>query len=203
MNRFTQQQQQLIYNASTVDKIKKYLNEDLDYNFRTYPYDLNHPSDLVELINMTLLEYLDMIYYISLFEHLYESIDKTLLICNTPLYANLYIDAELSPSKQNNLYPSVIDELKLIIEQLSTYNENLYEDLIYLFEKLFSKDNKEAFYLFWGFEKLDINKKLFLNKLPHYGHKFINTNSSKYICCEYKNCADFINFIKKEELEVN
>lgn len=199
MNKFSSIGQNLIYNPLTTNKIEKYLNKQLEYNFRTTPYDLENSDDLIELINTTLLEFLDVKYYLFIFEFLYESIDKTLLNCQTPLYADTYCDNNISDDiVKKNVYSNSVDSVEKIFDDFSEYSHSLIRDLQYLFNFLFRNSSKNAFLLFWGFNKANysINLDSLLDNLDNYSTEFIKNILKSYECCDMNNVTKFIDFIK-------
>jgi hypothetical protein len=73
-------------------KIIEDMNDRLHTNYRTTPYDLNNPDDVIEAVRRTTAEYCDMAQYYRTLIQLDESFDETIETFSPVKWAKIGID---------------------------------------------------------------------------------------------------------------
>jgi len=128
-----------MYNLTDEDvKNVKFINKQLNTNYRTIPYNLDLGQDLLELLKITTAEYLDILNYKINISNMEESFDCTLENYKT----SLWVKQAKYNTTGNNAVDNIIRYLSLLSNNLYDYKEEIKADCKELWEKfLFDESN--------------------------------------------------------------
>lgn len=192
MSRFLQQNQSKDFDSLTQKRILQ-LNEALNTNYRSTPYDISISFDLVQKINVYTLHYIDINYNINLANKLYEDFDMSLMTCRTDIYVKMYGEHHSNKLNSDNLYYTLNSEIEGLIKSLTALRDTILEDLKELYEYT-CKNNKEIYHHFFG--ECNLSSGELINEFINCIDDFIES-TPQYICSIEYTPQVFYKYFKK------
>jgi uncharacterized protein (UPF0332 family) len=134
-NRFTKENQKRIYNPFMRQAVNLTLNLGCTPKWhRDKAYDLNKEADLIEALERTMAEYMDISYYSNTILQMNENFDESMEVFRPNVYLALCLGQErLKVNLFEERYFIIADVLAELDSYFNELEEEIKEDLLYLF----------------------------------------------------------------------
>lgn len=122
------------------------LNHALGTNYRTRPFDLLNPSDLIEAAVYITAEYVDMDHYWGNLSQINSDFDESLEVFNPALWSNLTFEGKTNDDEIDE----AINFINLAEDAMGTLKDRAEEKCKWIWEIILTSDFKEVKIHFFG-----------------------------------------------------